>query len=78
VKLPRCIAEAGACPPEDCGGPPGYERFLEIIGNPKHPKLDKMLEWVGGAFDPDAFDPKAVKFDDPRESWRLAFQPPDL
>lgn len=26
---PLCIAGAGDCPPEDCGGPAGYERLLE-------------------------------------------------
>lgn len=25
---PVCIAGAGDCPPEDCGGPPGYEHLL--------------------------------------------------
>lgn len=27
--LPRCIAGDGACPPEDCGGPPGYLAGLD-------------------------------------------------
>lgn len=26
---PVCTAGSGDCPPEDCGGPAGYERFLE-------------------------------------------------
>lgn len=26
---PVCVAGAGDCPPEDCGGPPGYEQLLE-------------------------------------------------
>lgn len=26
---PGCVAGSGACPPEDCGGPPGYRRLLE-------------------------------------------------
>lgn len=73
-KLPVCVAGAGACPPEDCGGPPGYERFLKIIANPYHREYREMLDWVGGLFDPDKFDAKKVKFDDPRERWRRAFQ----
>lgn len=74
VKLPRCIAGGGACPPEDCGGPTGYERFLEIVGDPKHPEYEETLTWAGGSFDSDAFNPAAVKFDDPRERWKLAFR----
>ena len=29
--------------------------FLEAIQQPNHPEHESMLEWVGGAFDPDAF-----------------------
>jgi hypothetical protein len=32
-----------------------------------------MLEWAG-AYDPDAFDPKAVVFDNPRQRWKKAFE----
>ncbi len=28
---------------------------------------DSYLEWCGGAFDPEEFDPAAVEFDDPYE-----------
>lgn len=48
------------CPPEDCGGYPGYIDFVAAISNPKHPEHAEMLEWVGGAFDPWAFDLDAV------------------
>jgi hypothetical protein len=54
--LPLCVAATRACPPEDCGGPPGYEQLLEILGDPGDPEHDGMLAWVGGPFDPDAVD----------------------
>ena len=52
----RCIAGARACPPEDCGGIPGYQGFLEAVLDPFHAEHREMLEWVGGGFDPEAFD----------------------
>jgi len=73
-KLPACIAGAGACPPEDCGGPPGYERFLKIIANPYHREYREMRDWVGVSFDPAKFDAKKVKFDDPSVRWQRAFR----
>lgn len=56
TRYPVCIAGQRACPPEDCGGIQGYARFLEAIQKPNHPEHDEMLEWVGGSFDPQAFD----------------------
>ena len=53
---PLCVAGAGAAPPEDVGGVSGYEEFLSAIKDPKHEEHDRMLEWVGGAFDPAGFD----------------------
>lgn len=56
---PRCTGGARACPPEDCGGPGGYAQLLEVLGNPKHPERQEMLDWIGGDIDdlnPAAFD----------------------
>ena len=55
-KYPACTAGARACPPEDCGGAWGYEEFLAAIRDPNHEEHAEMLEWVGGSFDPEAFD----------------------
>jgi hypothetical protein len=71
---PRCVAGAGACPPEDVGGTSGYAEFLQTIGDRRHPERAEMLRWAGGSFDPHAFDPKAVQFDNPAERWKAAFQ----
>jgi hypothetical protein len=71
---PRCLAGAAACPPEDVGGAHGYVEFLTAIGDARHPEHDAMLEWVGGTFDPHAFDRRAVRFDNPRLRWKIAFQ----
>jgi len=29
-----------------------------------------MIEWLGGEFNPEIFDPKDVSFDDPKERFR--------
>ncbi|MEX2165357.1 MAG: plasmid pRiA4b ORF-3 family protein [Sulfuricaulis sp.] len=53
---PICLAGKRTCPPEDCGGPPGYERLLEVLNDPKHEEYEEMREWIGGDYDPEAFD----------------------
>jgi len=60
LQVPICIGGARACPPDDCGGIWGYADFLEAVSNPKHPSHDDMIEWFGGEFDPEHFDPIEV------------------
>ena len=55
---PVCLDGSRACPPEDVGGPWGYVDFLEAIADPKHERHAELLEWVGGNFEPEAFDVK--------------------
>lgn len=70
---PRCVSGARRCPPEGCGGPDGYARFLVAIANRRHPEHKAMLTWAGGPVDPDAFDPMTVRFDDPQARWQQTF-----
>jgi|SRR5579864_4311620 len=74
TKYPLCVEGERACPPEDCGGIWGYPDFVEAIQNPDHERHDELLEWIGGEFDPEAFDPttatKAMKKGLP--DWRNA------
>lgn len=60
TQYPVCVAGGRACPPEDCGGIWGYKDFLEAIENPKHPEHENMIEWVGGRFDPEAFNLESI------------------
>jgi Plasmid pRiA4b ORF-3-like protein len=53
---PHLIGGARACPPEDCGGPWGYEDLLRVLADPSDSEHDAMLQWAGGPFDPEAFD----------------------
>ena len=52
---PACIAGKRACPPEDCGGPWGYQELLDIVADPAHPERAERLEWLGEEFDPEEF-----------------------
>ena len=56
TRYPVCLTSKRACPPEDCGGIWGYASFLEAIHAPQHPEHEEMADWVGGGFDPEAFD----------------------
>jgi len=60
---PRCVDGSRACPPEDCGGPWGYLDLLAAVANPRNADHAEMLEWLGGDFDPEEFDLKAVNKD---------------
>lgn len=62
VAYPRCIDGARRCPPEDCGGPPGYEELLRAIGDPRHPGHRAMTEWCGEGFDAERFEVESVVF----------------
>ena len=73
AKYPVCVAGRRACPPEDCGGVPGYQRVLDAISDPTDEEHESMLTWVGGSYDPEQFDKDSILFDDPDERWTHAF-----
>jgi hypothetical protein len=54
--MPVCVGGQRACPPEDVGGSIGYCEFLKVIQDPESEDRDVFLTWVGGEFDPEAFD----------------------
>lgn len=39
---PRLTGFAGRCPPEDDGGVPGYENFLDILADPATQSTRKL------------------------------------
>lgn len=53
TQYPLCTKAMRACPPEDCGGVWGYQEFIEVIRDPRHPEHAETLEWVGGDFQPE-------------------------
>ena len=55
-----CVSGARACPPENCGGPLGYYDLLLALSDPDHEEHKSLREWVGGKYDPNAFDLEKV------------------
>ena len=55
-----CLAGERACPPEDCGGTPGYANLLDVLRDRTHPEHRDMLAWAGRGFNPERFDLAAV------------------
>jgi hypothetical protein len=60
---PRLADTSGRCPPEDVGGFPGYQEFLNAMSNPKHPDYAHLKEWYGGSFDPNTPPADALRFE---------------
>ena len=60
---PKLIALSGKCPPEDVGGPSGYENFLEAIADPKHPEYEDIMAWYGSDFDPNTPETDELKLE---------------
>ncbi|MBK3844335.1 plasmid pRiA4b ORF-3 family protein [Paraburkholderia aspalathi] len=55
IRYPRCVAGRRACPPEDCGGPPGYAHLLRTLAGRRTGARRELLDWLGRPFDPEAF-----------------------
>jgi len=67
---PVCLDGERACPPEDCGGVSGYADLCDIMEDPDNDEYDEMLNWLGGSFDPDAFDVKRANIFLEKVTWK--------
>ena len=54
-RVPRCVEGERAGPPDDCGGPPGYDEMLSALADPAHPEHHSMKVWAGD-WKPEHFD----------------------
>ena len=61
LEHPMCITGQGACPPDDVGGVPGFEDFVQAVADPVDPEHEELMSWYGGAFDPAAFSAADVQ-----------------
>jgi hypothetical protein len=56
ASYPQFLGGERRCPPEDCGGIPGYYEFLNKIASKQSKKRKTALDWYGGPYDPDEID----------------------
>jgi len=49
---PQFLGGERRCPPEDCGGFPGYYEFLDNIASKQSKKRKAALDWYGGPYNP--------------------------
>ncbi len=71
AKYPVCLDGERACPPEDCGGPPGFADMLEVLKNPHSREAREVTSWLGRTFDPAEFSPSSVRFTNPKKKLDL-------
>ena len=55
-KHPFCINGERNCPPEDCGGAPGYKELLKSLKNPNKNDYKEIIEWIGYDYHPEIFN----------------------
>jgi hypothetical protein len=60
VPYPQFLGGERRCPPEDCGGLPGYYEFLGNIGSKQSKERKTALDWYGGPYDPDEIDEEKI------------------
>lgn len=74
---PRLIRAERAGPPEDSGGPGGYEDLLRVIADPTDPAHERLREWAlarGGPW-AEPFDPERVNVELINAQLALRFAP---
>ena len=60
ISRPICVDGRRRRPPEDVGGPSGYEEFLNVTFELGHEESERFREWGGGTFHAEEFDLKVV------------------
>jgi hypothetical protein len=60
-RVPLAVLDgARLAPPEDCGGPVGYEHLLDAYDDDADPEHDEVVAWLGVGFDPEHLDLDAL------------------
>lgn len=62
IDYPICLDGKMNCPPEDCGGVPGYYHLLEILADKNNPERNEMIEWLGEVYNPTYFNLEQINY----------------
>jgi hypothetical protein len=60
VRPVEVLDGARAVPPEDCGGPTGYEHLLDALADPDDEEHEELTLVFGDSLDPQHFDRQAI------------------
>jgi hypothetical protein len=60
TNYPDCVGGKLNCPPENCGGIPGFYELLATLADKRHPERKEMLAWLGGTYDTQTFNQEEV------------------
>ena len=60
VSYPQFLGGERRCPPEDCGGVPGYYEFLKNTASKRGAQRKSALDWYGGPYHPDDIDERKI------------------
>jgi len=81
ARYPVCVGGMLAAPPEDCGSIPGYYRCIEAFetadelkklpDTEENEEIRELLVWLGD-WNPYMFDPKKIRFENPRTRFIMA------
>lgn len=56
LDAPHCVAGERACPPEDCGGVPGYDELVQALADKTHERHEELAAWIPDGWSPERFD----------------------
>lgn len=60
IDYPRFVDGGRRAPPEDVGGTPGFEEFLNAMSKSRDPEHRSVIEWYGRHFHPADISPDEI------------------
>lgn len=57
---PNCLDGARNCPPENCGGFPGYEQMIEALLKKEGKEYEELMDWLEEPYDPEYFSVEEI------------------